>query len=88
LPSAVGLIAGCLSTWSFVPQVLKIWREGETGAISFRTFALRGFGSLLWTIYGCGIGSLPVVIFSASNVALCVTVLVLKVRTAKAPQPA
>lgn len=88
LPTAIGLIAGCLSTWSFVPQVLKIWREGDTAAISFRAFALRGFGSVLWTIYGFGIGSLPVVMFSISNLVLCATVLVLKARTEKAPQRA
>ena len=88
LPTAVGLLAGVLSTWSFVPQVVKIWREGETEAISLRTFALRAFGSALWTIYGFGIGSLPVLIFSALNFVLCTTILVLKVRRSRAPQPA
>ena len=88
LPIAVGLVAGVLSIWSFGPQVLKIWREGDTEAISLRTFVLRAFGSALWTIYGFGIGSLPVLIFSASNFILCTTVMVLKVRNSKAPQPA
>ena len=71
-----------------MPQILKIWREGDTEAISLRTFALRAFGSALWTVYGFGIGSLPVTLFSASNLALCLTILVLKMRGPKAPQPA
>ena len=88
LPITVGLFAGCCSTYSFLPQVVKIWREGDTEAISLRMFALRAFGSALWTVYGFGIGSLPVTIFSASNLALCMTILILKIRGSKAPQPA
>jgi hypothetical protein len=33
LPKIIGLIAGCLSSWSPVPQLLKCWREGLTEAI-------------------------------------------------------
>ena len=91
LPTAVGLLAGLVSTWSFVPQLTKIWREGDTGALSLRTFALRAFGSSLWTIYGFGIGSVPVMMFSALNLVLCATILLFKLRGlrgARAPQPA
>ena len=84
----VGLVAGGLSTWSFVPQIRKMWAEGETEAISTRMFATRAFGLVLWTVYGFGAGSLPVMIFSALNLALSAAILVLKLRAAKAPQPA
>ncbi len=80
LPTLVGLIAGCIGTYSFVPQVLKCWRTGETGAISLRMFAVRTFGASLWTFYGFVIWSLPVLIFSAVGLLLCLTILVLKVQ--------
>ena len=80
LPTLVGLVAGCIGTYSFVPQVLKCWRTGETGAISLRMFAVRTFGAVLWTFYGFVIWSLPVLIFSAVGLLLCATILVLKVR--------
>ena len=80
LPTLVGLAAGCIGTYSFVPQVLKCWRTGETGAISLRMFAARIFGALLWTLYGFVIWSVPVLIFSAVGLLLCSTILVLKVR--------
>ncbi len=86
--TGLGMVAGVCTTACFVPQVVKIWREGDTEAISLRMFALRAFGSALWTVYGFGIGSLPVTIFSASNLALCMTILILKIRGSKAPQPA
>ncbi len=80
LPTLVGLAAGCIGTYSFVPQVLKCWRTGETGAISLRMFAVRTFGASLWTFYGFVIWSIPVLIFSAIGLLLCSTILVLKVR--------
>ena len=39
LPTIIGLIAGCLSSWSLVPQLLKCWREGLTEAVSKKMFA-------------------------------------------------
>ena len=88
LPLAVGVMAGALSSWSYVPQIRKILREGDAEAISLRMFAPRAFGLTLWTIYGFGVGSLPVMIFSALNLAASVTILVLKMRGANAPRPA
>ncbi len=78
LATLIGLAAGFLGTYSFVPQVLKCWRTGETGAISLRMFAVRTFGAGLWTIYGFVLESLPVLIFSAIGVPLCSTMLVPK----------
>ena len=88
LPTAVGLLAGILSTWSFVPQILKIWREGDTEAISVRMFAMRSLGVTLWAIYGFGVGSLPVLIFSVLNLVLSTIILGLKLRGSRAPQAA
>lgn len=79
-PILVGILAGCLSTYSFVPQVWKCWRSGDTEAISLRMFAARAVGLLLWTIYGFVVGSLPVLIFSALSLVLSALILTLKVR--------
>ena len=44
LATIVGLLAGCLATYSFVPQVVKCWRTGDAAAVSLKMFALRSFG--------------------------------------------
>jgi MtN3 and saliva related transmembrane protein len=80
LPVLVGFAAGCIGLYSFVPQVLKCCRTGDTAAISLRMFAVRIFGLLLWTIYGFVLGSLPVLVFSALGLVLSAIILVLKVR--------
>jgi MtN3 and saliva related transmembrane protein len=87
LPTVVGLIAGCMSSWSLVPQVLKCWREGLTEAVSKKMFATRAFGLVLWCIYGFFAGSLPVVIFSSLNLLLSLTILVLTIRNSPKQEP-
>ena len=80
LATLIGSAAGCIGLYSFVPQVVKCCRTGDVAAISLRMFAVRTFGTLLWTLYGFALGSLPVLVFSALGLLLCSSVLVLKVR--------
>jgi MtN3 and saliva related transmembrane protein len=87
-PLAAGLVAGCLSTYSLVPQVLKIWREGDAEAVSKRMFAVRAFGLALWAVYGYVAGSLPITIFSSLSLLLSAAILVLKARAARRAHPA
>ncbi len=80
LPTVLGLVAGCCSTAAFVPQVLKIWREGDTRAISLRMYLMRVAGFVLWLAYGLALGSVPLIVFNVLNLLLGGTVLALKVR--------
>ncbi len=87
LPTIVGLAAGCLGIYGFVPQISKCWRTGETAAISLRMFAVRALGGVLWTIYGFAVWSLPVLIFSALGLVLISIILVLKIRGSRTETP-
>ncbi len=80
LPTVLGLVAGCCSTAAFVPQVLKIRREGDTRAISLRMYVMRVAGFVLWLGYGFALGSLPLIVFNALNLLLGGAALALKVR--------
>jgi MtN3 and saliva related transmembrane protein len=80
LPTALGTVAGLLSTSSFVPQVLKAWREGDTDAISKRMYIVTVTAFVLWTAYGFVIGSLPLIVFNALSLVLSGTILALKLR--------
>jgi len=81
MPTLLGTAAGILSTASFVPQVLKAWREGNTEAISKRMYIVTVTAFVLWTIYGFVIGSLPIIVFNILSLILSGTVLVLKLRS-------
>ena len=78
--TALGVVAGICSTVSFVPQVLKAWRENDTEAISKRMYYVTVTAFVLWTIYGFVIGSLPIIIFNLLSLGLSGMILFLKVR--------
>ncbi len=80
LPTFLATVAGILSTSSFVPQVLKAWREGNTEAISKRMYIVTVSAFVLWTIYGFVIGSFPIIVFNILSLVLSATILVLKLR--------
>lgn len=80
LPTVLATLAGLLSTSSFVPQVLKAWRNDDTSAISKRMYVVSVLAFALWSSYGFLIGSLPLIIFNLLNFGLTGTILVLKIR--------
>jgi MtN3 and saliva related transmembrane protein len=79
----LGSVAALCSVGSFVPQVLKIRREGDTRAISLRMYLVLTAGFVLWLGYGAVIGSWPVVAVNVANLALGGTILWLKLQAGK-----
>ncbi|HEX2555143.1 MAG TPA: PQ-loop domain-containing transporter [Microvirga sp.] len=80
LATLIGFVAGTLASGAYVPQIWKCWRSGEAAAVSKRMFTLRAIGLVLWFVYGFGVGSLPVLVFSALSLGLSLTILILKAR--------
>ena len=80
LVTAVGLLAGTLTTIAYVPQVVKSWRTGSTADISLTMFAIMVSGVTLWLIYGAFVRDNPIVIANGATLLLAGTVLVLKIK--------
>lgn len=81
LASMIGFFAGLCSASSFVPQVVKAWREGDTEAISKRMYIVTVSAFSLWIVYGVMIGSWPIIAFNTISLMLSGAILVLKLRT-------
>lgn len=77
---AVGFAAAAMTTCSFLPQVIQVWRTRSVGDISLGMYAVLSLGVACWVVYGCLIRSLPVVLANGATLALAVAVLVAKVR--------
>ncbi len=79
-PVALGMVAGLCTSFSFVPQVLKAWRESDTEAISTRMYlvALAAYG--LWIVHGLMIASVPITLFNGLNLVFAGVILTLKLR--------
>jgi MtN3 and saliva related transmembrane protein len=78
--TALGTAAGLLTTGSFVPQVPRAWREGDTGPLSPCMYVVPTAAFALWLGYGLVIGSWPVVVFNVFNLAPSAAILQLKLR--------
>ena len=78
--TALGYVAAFLTTISFVPQVVKVFRERRTTGISLAVYALFTVGVALWLVYGLLIGSWPVSVANAAAFVLACAVLVMKLR--------
>ena len=79
-PTLVGLIAGALTTISFLPQVAKAWRSHSTHDLSLGMYLAFSGGVALWLVYGVMISSLPVILTNALTLALTTVILLLKLR--------
>ncbi len=75
---SVGLIAGSLTTISFVPQVVRIWQRKHAEDISTSMFIIFIIGVALWLWYGFRLGAWPVIIANTITLGLASLILVLK----------
>lgn len=80
LINALGVVAALCSMASFVPQVVKIWRERDASAVSLRMYIVTVTGFALWSAYGALLGSWPLVGSNLVCLGLAAAILTLKLR--------
>jgi len=78
--TALGLLAGALTTVAFVPQVLKTWRTRSTHDISLGMFSILVAGIAAWLAYGAVIRDVPLILANAITLLLAGTILFFKIR--------
>jgi len=78
--TALGLLAGTLTTIAFVPQVLKTWRTRSTHDISLGMFTIFVTGVSIWIVYGLIIADIPVILTNVATLALAGIILIFKIR--------
>ncbi len=75
LEASVGFVAGSLTTFSFLPQVVKSWRLRETRDISFWMYMGLSTGMILWIVHGILIMDWPLIIANSISLLLAIIVL-------------
>ncbi len=78
--SILGFVAGGLTTFAFLPQVIKALRTRSTHDISLGMVTLTSTGILLWFVYGLCLRSLPIALPNLVSFILTFTMLVLKIK--------
>jgi MtN3 and saliva related transmembrane protein len=74
----IGLVAGTLTTISFLPQVIKTWQSRSAKDLSMGMFSLFCLGTVLWLIYGIYIDELPVILANSVTLVLAATLVFFK----------
>jgi MtN3 and saliva related transmembrane protein len=74
----IGFVAGILTAFAFLPQVLKTWRTRSSGDLSAMMLTAQSTGVALWIVYGIAIGSTPVILANAVTLTLCLALMVFK----------
>ena len=76
----LGVVAGFLTTVSFLPQAFKAWKTKSTKDISINTFLILFTGMFLWAIYGFLINSIPVLAANGVSVFIALSIIIMKFR--------
>ena len=78
--TALGLVAGGLTTASFVPQVRKIWKTKSAEDVSLAMFAAFCVGVSMWLAYGVIKGEVAIIVTNAVTLALGAAIVCMKLR--------
>jgi MtN3 and saliva related transmembrane protein len=78
--TALGLLAGALTTASFLPQVLRAVRSGSTGDLSWTWLIMLVAGESGWIAFGVLTADISVIVANVVTVTLVGTLLAVKAR--------
>ena len=82
---ALGFAAAALTTFAFLPQVLKSWKRRAVDDLSMAMLVALNVGIALWIAYGLVIASFPLVV--ANVVTLVFTAILLGLKIGMGSRP-
>ena len=76
----LGYMAGALTTFSFIPQIIRVFKTKSAHDISLIFNVTLFVGILLWLAYGILSKDKPIIIWNAIAAVLTCTLLYAKIR--------
>ena len=70
----IGSVAALLTTFSFLPQVIKTWRTRSAADFSWIWLLAFAAGLFLWLLYGVALRSFPLVGANSVTLSLVLTI--------------
>jgi len=80
LHNLIGTAAAGLTTFSFIPQVIKTFRSKDVSGISLGMYSIFAAGVALWLLYGILIWAWPIIMANAITLTLALAILWMKLR--------
>jgi MtN3 and saliva related transmembrane protein len=75
MKDVIGYVAALFTTFSLLPQIIRIWKLKEARDISLFMPLMVSVGAVLWLVYGIMIAEAPVI--AANVVSLLVALITL-----------
>ena len=76
----LGLVAGTITSFTFLPQVIKIWQTKSAKDLSIMMLLLLMLGVVLWLIYGLVVMSAAIIYTNSMVLAMSLIMLYFKLR--------
>jgi MtN3 and saliva related transmembrane protein len=76
--TALGLVAGVLTTGCWLPQLVRSWRTRSTSDFSWAYLAVLTLGISLWLVYGIITADAAVIVANGTALAALVTLILFK----------
>ena len=80
---AIGILGAILSSLSFLPQVLKIWKTKSADDLSLPTILLLAANAATWLIYGMLKDAMPLAITNAIMLSMLLIIIFFKYKFRK-----
>jgi MtN3 and saliva related transmembrane protein len=76
----LGLVAGTITSITFLPQVIKIWKTKSAKDLSLMMLLLLMLGVILWLIYGLLVMDAAIIYTNSMVLAMSLIMLYFKLR--------
>ena len=76
----LGLIAGTITSITFLPQVIKVWQTKSAKDLSLMMLLLLMLGVILWLIYGLILMNVAIIYTNSMVLAMSLILLFFKLR--------
>lgn len=76
----IGSIAVVLTTFAFLPQVIKVIKTKDTESIALGMYLMQVVGITLWLFHGLVIDDLPLIMANSISLILSGTILCYKLK--------
>ncbi|MBF2005030.1 SemiSWEET family sugar transporter [Chlorogloeopsis fritschii PCC 9212] len=76
----LGLVAATLTTFSFLPQMIKTWQTKSAKDVSYAMLISFNIGVFLWLLYGFYLSALPIILANGTTLFFNIIILYLKIK--------
>lgn len=79
----LGYTAGALTAFTFLPQVIKTWKDRSARDISMIMFVIAFVNEVMWLVYGFMIDNLVIILTNALMIFMSGAMIALKLKYGK-----